>query len=230
MNFKTDYIYTDRETKAKFVFEKYKEILKGHILDVGADDLHLKQYLPEGSDYKGIGFGNHPELKVIDLEKEKIPFENNTFDCVLCLDVLEHLENIHEVFDELCRVSKKWIIISLPNPYNGIQNYFTKGNYMGRDKHIKFYGLPKEREADRHKWFFAASEARDFIQYKAEKNQLSIIDLFIEGEKSLGLPQGNDRKTKKSIKKIMEARQLLFIEGFNFSDLFQGTHWWVLKK
>ncbi|GAG42554.1 unnamed protein product, partial [marine sediment metagenome] len=68
------------------------------------DECHLKQHLDEGASYWGIGLGEHLDQQV-NLEKEKIPFPENSFDCVLCLDVLEHLEHIHQVFDELCRVT-----------------------------------------------------------------------------------------------------------------------------
>lgn len=108
--FYTNYLYTDRETKAKYVRLKYQAILKGCILDVGADACYLKQYLKDVS-YLGIGLGDKVDQQV-DLEKGPLPFKDNTFDCVLSLDVLEHIDNIYQVFDELCRVSKKYLIIS----------------------------------------------------------------------------------------------------------------------
>lgn len=106
MNFNTDFYYINRETKAKYIWLKYKRIFKGKILDVGADKCHIKRYLEKNTSYLGIGLGGNPDVSV-DLEKEKIPFNDNSFDCVLCTDVLEHLENIHEIFDELCRVSSR---------------------------------------------------------------------------------------------------------------------------
>jgi 2-polyprenyl-3-methyl-5-hydroxy-6-metoxy-1,4-benzoquinol methylase len=45
-----------------------------------------------------------------------IPFKNNEFDCVTCLQVLEHLpiEAYKNALKELTRVSNKYIIISVP--------------------------------------------------------------------------------------------------------------------
>ena len=143
MIFQTDFVYTDRETKQKWVSEKYKPILKGKILDVGADEGYIQKYLPHDVIIQVLTWGN-PDIVQIDLENEVLPFNNNEFDCVMCLDVLEHLENIHACFDELCRVSVEWIIISLPNPYNDLLNYFRSGKYMNREKNMKFYGLSKE--------------------------------------------------------------------------------------
>ena len=116
MQFHTDFKYTSREDKPEYVWWKYGEILRGKILDVGADECGLKRFLPEGAEYMGIGLGGSVDV-AIDLEKERLPYEDNSFDCVLCLDVLEHLDNLHEVFDELCRVTGKYLVISLPNPW-----------------------------------------------------------------------------------------------------------------
>jgi ubiquinone/menaquinone biosynthesis C-methylase UbiE len=57
----------------------------------------------------------------------KMPFESNNFDCVSCLEVLEHLPV--DVFDralsELARVSKKYLLISVP--YNeALEDSYTK--------------------------------------------------------------------------------------------------------
>lgn len=41
--FHTGYHYTDRESKAKYVWLKYQPILKGHILDVGADECYRRR-------------------------------------------------------------------------------------------------------------------------------------------------------------------------------------------
>ena len=39
--------------------------------------------------------------KKCDFEKEDLPYKDNTFDVVICLDVLEHLENPHKLLSEL---------------------------------------------------------------------------------------------------------------------------------
>jgi len=35
----------DRESKAEYLYSKYKDIFKGKVLDVGADQCFLKQHL-----------------------------------------------------------------------------------------------------------------------------------------------------------------------------------------
>jgi 2-polyprenyl-3-methyl-5-hydroxy-6-metoxy-1,4-benzoquinol methylase len=53
----------------------------------------------------------------IDLEVDDIPYENNTFDLVICNQVLEHLKHYRKVIDDLIRITSKegYIIIGIPN-------------------------------------------------------------------------------------------------------------------
>jgi SAM-dependent methyltransferase len=179
--FSTDYRFTDRETKAYYVWLKYQSILKAcKILDVGADECHLTKHLPSTSQYWGIGLGGSPDQQV-NLEKEVIPFPDRSFDCVLCLDVLEHLDNIHAVFDEICRVSSRYVIISLPNPWEGFLAMLQAADYKPGIP-IKFYGLPLEKPEDRHKWFFSIQEAENFIRYRAALNGMAVLEMDIMGE------------------------------------------------
>lgn len=48
---------------------------------------------------------------------EKMPFDDNSFDVILCAEVLEHLpfEKLSSVLSELKRVTKKFIVLSLPH-------------------------------------------------------------------------------------------------------------------
>lgn len=220
MRFTTQSSYNDRETKAKYVWLKYQSILNGSILDVGADECHLKQYLGNDVKYWGIGKGGHPDQQV-DLEKEKIPFSDNSFDCVLCLDVLEHLENIHEVFDELCRVTRQFVIISLPNPWSDFYHMLLFGDYkLGTP--MKFYGLPVEHPEDRHKWFYSNEEAEKFTMYRARENRMQVLQMDNMGFLNEGL---GIRGRLNAI-----ARSFLFPRNLNSNNLFASTLWVVLEK
>ena len=116
MRFETDFVYDDRKGKAKYVYLKYRSILTGKILDVGSDSCYLREHLTDDVSYRGIGFDSK-ESDPIDLEKIPLPFSENEFDCVLCLDVLEHLDDIHAVFDELCRITQSQIAIQQVKEY-----------------------------------------------------------------------------------------------------------------
>jgi SAM-dependent methyltransferase len=79
------------------------------------------------------------EVICADINKEKkdfvfanmadpLPFEDDEFDIVICMEGLEHLINPAQTISELCRVSKNRgkIIISLPN----IQNLYSRLQFL----------------------------------------------------------------------------------------------------
>jgi len=221
MQFHTDYKYTDRETKAKYVWEKYGSILRGvNILDVGADKCYLRQHLSENASYWGIGLGGDTDQE-INLERDQIPFADNTYDCVLCLDVLEHLDNIYEVFDELCRVSRRYVIISLPNPWADFYSMLRIGNYRD-DRPMKYYGLPAEPPQDRHKWFFSVEEAEQFVAHRAVKNGLRVLQIDHEG-------MGRKGRGWTWLAQVL-AGMILLRRNLSLKNLYASTLWAVLEK
>ena len=214
--------YTDRPTKAAYVHEKYGEILKGKVLDVGADNCYLRDLLGDVAKYTGIGIGGNPDIEV-NLEKQTIPFDDNCFDAVLCLDVLEHVDNTQDVFDELCRVTKPGghVIISLPNSYRDFLGMLF-GSKDDKALNFKYYGIPAVRPDDRHKWFFSNSDADNYVRTKAKMNNMDIVQ--IDSDCS-GKP-----KTLKSFLKrsaLQMASKLMCVEA---SDLYYKTHWSVIQK
>ena len=98
------------------------------------------------------------EAYVVDIEKERFPFENASFDVATCLEVLEHLKNPAKTFSETLRVLKPggYLILSTPNssvPTWRIRDSVLKFNvvgqiYMGRNlgKDEKRYGKNEIRE------------------------------------------------------------------------------------
>lgn len=55
--------------------------------------------------------------KLVDLDKQKIPFKSKFFDCITCLDVIEHVYDPQRLVNELHRVLKRngRLILSTPN-------------------------------------------------------------------------------------------------------------------
>lgn len=217
MKFTTDFRYTDRPSKAQYVWLKYGSILKGRILDVGADERYLKQFLDEETHYWGIGLGGNPD-QVVDLETDKIPLPDHSYDCVLCLDVLEHIDNIHEIFDELCRVTRRYVIISLPAPWGSLFRALLFGDYEA-SRPLKFYGLPPDPPQDRHKWFFSNKEARRFIAHRAKKNNMRVLQMDNYG--LVRMPR-----------RLLYLPIRLALPGVNryLPDLYGGKLWAVLEK
>jgi hypothetical protein len=175
-----------------------------------------------------VDLTDRPGVLRVNLEREAIPAEPGSYDTVLCLDVLEHLENMHAVFDELCRVTSQWLIVSLPNPWSAfLKDLIAIGHPRGRN--FRRYGLPVEPPAHRHKWFFAGSEAERFVEACAKKNNMVIVQLDVENQcpDRLRFPTS---LADLALLKTWVLQKLLFKKGTYFPDLYDGTRWWVLKK
>ena len=90
MRYTSNLLYTARESKAKYIFDKYKSLYTKNILDVGADAQYLKGPISKiGGNYTGIGFGDNIDIE-FDLDGNKLNFKDCSFETVQCLDVLEH--------------------------------------------------------------------------------------------------------------------------------------------
>lgn len=205
--------YHDREGRAKFIADRFSEFLKGKILDVGCWEKDLQKFLPAGAAYVGVDIAGKPDIK-LDLEKEKLPFADGEFDCVVCSDVLEHLDNLHEVYAELMRVSGKFVIISLPNNWLTLKNILLK-----KDGKLKFYGLPAEKPADRHKWFFNLREAENFVSQNSSRLGYEVVtrEAYINSTGSF---------VKDTLKKTLR----LFLGEKRYNNLFATALWVVLEK
>jgi len=208
-----------RAAKAEEVWRRYERYLRARsILDVGADRCHLRDHLDPEARYWGVGLGGTPDQE-LDLERGPLPFPDRSYDTVVCLDVLEHLANPHETFDELCRVSADVVIVSLPNPLADAYRALRRGPYS-ETLAVKYYGLPAEAPGDRHKWFFTAAEARRFVAGRAERNGLAVVETRSEA--------GRSPFVRHPIRSL--AEWVLFRRGIGVDDVYAGTQWFVLRR
>lgn len=98
----------------------------GTVLDLGCGDGHLFELLSNKIVKKeSVGLDISPEAVRKVVAKgfnarvhsfdDPLPFEHSTFDHVVLLDVLEHVYDPTSLLREAARVSKKSVIISVPN-------------------------------------------------------------------------------------------------------------------
>lgn len=81
------------------------------ILDLGCGK---KKYI--GS--IGVDISDKTDADVIhDLNTIPYPFDDNMFDCIICDNVIEHLDDVMKTMDELWRISKKGARIKIDVPY-----------------------------------------------------------------------------------------------------------------
>ncbi len=201
--------FRGREDKLAEVGRLFSDYLKGDVLDVGCDAKFLS-HMVQGK-YVGVDLSGSADIQV-DVEAG-LPFQDNTFDAIVAFDILEHCDRIHFVFDELCRVSRSYLIIGLPNMYEW---HFRLVFLLGKDVSGK-YGLKSEPPTDRHRWLFNLNDARDFLRQRAIRNGFSVI------EEALGY-YGYRRFVPKLVTRI--GRLL----GDRAASLFAYHYWAVLKR
>ena len=146
------------------------------LLDVGCGEAYVLEYLKEKLP--------HIRLHGIDVDKEalkqaraqlswnddtplyrgdvlNLPFADDSFDLVICLEVLEHLEPPWRAVEELARVSSRDILVSVPN-----QPLFSLANFL-RGKNWPTWG--EDPEHVQHWW------GRSFVSLIGERMSITKV-------------------------------------------------------
>lgn len=97
--------------------KKTKEV--GNILEVGSAGLGIAPYLKREVTGVDVEFTPpyHPFLKRVKASALKLPFSDSTYDVVLSVDMLEHLNEKDRALaiSEMTRVAKKQVLIGVPS-------------------------------------------------------------------------------------------------------------------
>lgn len=133
------------------------------ILDIGVGDGIYEAILDDGIKAKCEFYGvdismkqmarakkNLKEAKKIDIDSQKLPYPDNTFDIVIASEILEHLFYPEKLLKEAARVlkSKGFLLITFPNS-SSLQlrlGILLKGsspllNYPENKEHIRFFSI-----------------------------------------------------------------------------------------
>ncbi len=90
----------------------------------------------EGIDYSldaiNLGKKNHPSLSLKQDDIYNLPYSDNSFDLVICSEVLEHLEHPKKALNEIVRISKKYCLLSVPNEPIFMISNFLRGKNLSR--------------------------------------------------------------------------------------------------
>lgn len=169
--------YTSRNPLQKYLINNFLNTLFSCI-----DDLKIEKVLDAGcgegfvlSEFNNRNIGDHLEgidfsEEALDAGKKLFPYlslkkgdvyrmsyENNSFDLVLCTEVMEHLKEPGRVMDEIVRVSKKYCLFSVPN-----EPLFMISNLL-RGKNISRWG----NDID-HLQHWSSKEFENFIDAKLD--------------------------------------------------------------
>lgn len=128
----------------KTLFSCLKDLQIRSVLDAGCGEGFILSECKNrniGSHLEGIDFSEaaldigKKMFPYLDLKKGDIydlSYENNSFDLVICTEVMEHLEKPDKVVDEIVRVSKRYCLFSVPNePFFMISN-LLRGKNLAR--------------------------------------------------------------------------------------------------
>ena len=140
------------------------------LFDAGARKGVLSSLLNSKCTYTAGDKNNYLDsVSMIDLNKG-LPFANSSFDYVTALDVLEHLIDPWNSFKELLRITRKKLIISLPNmAYIEFRvRFLKKGLLSGK------YCFTEESVKDRHTWVTTHNEYISFASDLAKKYNLKL--------------------------------------------------------
>lgn len=142
----------------KYLDEKSKVLDVGFGLGYGLNILAIKAREVNGVDIdkKVLDYcmhtlvGRNPRLNFIDIfDGYNLPFAQNSFDIVTCVDVIEHVEDYERLIGEMLRVSTKGVFLSTPNRRSEYTNkngtpknywHLREWNYDEFDQIIRRFG------------------------------------------------------------------------------------------
>lgn len=134
------------------------------ILDIGCDGCNFEKMfkLADRNDVYGIDLSPSSNDRRIKLKKcnieNGIPFDDLSFDAVIMLEVIEHIEKRDFVLDETHRILKDGgiLIITTPNR-NSVEGFFSRFFYCFKRGYWNAWD-------ETHKHIFAQGEFRRFIE------------------------------------------------------------------
>lgn len=147
---------------------------KMYLVDFSQEMLNLAK---DKSDKLGIEI----ETKKCDLEKEKIPYEDNFFDSLICISALHciHPENHRKVVEEIYRVLKK-----KGRALIGVWNFNSK-RFKSKRKKGKEHLIAWQDKGKRYYYLFEEDEVHKLFEsvgFKIikERNSEMMINFIVE--------------------------------------------------
>jgi 2-polyprenyl-3-methyl-5-hydroxy-6-metoxy-1,4-benzoquinol methylase len=139
------------------------------LLDVGCRDSRLMAFLRPQVEYAGADLYQNDRNTVDYVGDINSVCIDRTFDCVVALDILEHVDDPFSLFDKLTSLSNRYLVVSLPNCYDLKHQYlFAFRKTLGGK-----YEFPVSNPTDRHRWVMNYQEICRFFQAKASEHSMS---------------------------------------------------------
>ncbi|MGD0579029.1 MAG: class I SAM-dependent methyltransferase [Bryobacteraceae bacterium] len=113
---------------ARFLRKRLASV-SGTVLDVGAGESPWREWLPPGTQYFGVDvataghFGMRRNAAVVFYDGERLPFPDRSFDNVLCVEVLEHIQAPAVFMAEIARVLRPGGALILTIPWSARRHH-----------------------------------------------------------------------------------------------------------
>jgi 2-polyprenyl-3-methyl-5-hydroxy-6-metoxy-1,4-benzoquinol methylase len=153
----------------KTVFLCINDLKPTTILDAGCGEGFILSEIKKkgiGNHFEGVDYSENalmigrnlfPSLLFRQGDIYSLPYNDNTFDLVICTEVMEHMEQPEKVLDEIVRVSIRYCLLSVPN-----EPFFMISNFI-RGKNLSRYGS----DIDHHQ-HWSCKEFKNFINTKLD--------------------------------------------------------------
>ena len=165
----------NRIERQRAVGRLYKEFLQGDaVVDIGCDVRGIEESVGPHTRYHGIDMHGKPDI-VLNLDRDELPFGEKSVDTVVCVEALEHLQRMHQVFDNILAISRRHVICSLP-----VEAAYTGNKLVDAMGGVFSFATPLAPVFDRHQWVGSVSDNLDLVYYRSALGGFSIrqIDLF----------------------------------------------------
>jgi SAM-dependent methyltransferase len=114
----------------KFV-QRYATTPGVQILEIGAMNVNgsIRDFAPEIGSWHGVDLEAGPGVDTVIEASQPLPFDDNTFDCVIASSVFEHDPFFWVTIEEMARVVKPSGYVYINAPSNGAVHRFPVDNY-----------------------------------------------------------------------------------------------------
>jgi ubiquinone/menaquinone biosynthesis C-methylase UbiE len=174
--------YTENK-RVSLVLNAIKARKSDKILEVGCGEAYVLRKIKNGvvvgidiSDAalkyakKRLKEDNNAKILLLRADAQKMPFKDNSFDKIICTELLEHVTNPEKVIEEIARISKinGTIVLTIPNELliNKVKDLVLK---------VKLYDLllkdvPKRMNCEWHLHSFRLNLLKKIVRGKLKIN------------------------------------------------------------
>ncbi len=162
---------------------------------MGVLSIKAKEVYAVDVDKKAVAYnkarllGKNPRVKDLVLYNgKKLPFKDNFFDVVTCIDVIEHVEDYEAFLAELIRVSKRAVIIATPNrrpeytePDGSPKNYW----HLREWSYDEFDAIARRAKNAKVQWFFVDGpwDGPHTVRKTVGSETLVLLPVFVKESK-----------------------------------------------